>query len=59
MVVGLVSILLGSWGLVSWWNEFGALLRGLVPLGLVVLGIAAIGTAFQAQGSTTEEQEQE
>ena len=43
LVIGLICLALGAWGLMAWWEEFGAALRGVVPLLLVLLGLAAIG----------------
>jgi hypothetical protein len=43
LVIGLICLAVGAWGLVAWWEEFGDVLRGFVPLLLVLLGLAAIG----------------
>jgi len=39
---GLISILLGIWGLVSWWYNFVVLLKGSVPFILILGGLAAL-----------------
>jgi len=38
---GLVSIIVGIWGLTSWWYSFVILLKGSVPLILILGGLAA------------------
>ena len=38
---GLVSIIIGIWGLTSWWYSFVILLKGSVPLILILGGLAA------------------
>ena len=50
LVVGLVLLILGAWGIIGWWHDFGAFLRGLVPLVLVLVGLAAIGSALGRGG---------
>ncbi|MCX5693230.1 MAG: hypothetical protein NTX47_06080 [Candidatus Omnitrophica bacterium] len=39
---GLVSIILGVWGLITWWYRFVILLKGCVPPVLVLGGLAAL-----------------
>ena len=39
---GLISIILGIWGLTSWWYSFVILLKGSVPPILVLGGLAAL-----------------
>ncbi len=47
LIAGLIVLVLGASGIVAWWGDFGAVLRGLIPLLLVLLGLAAIGAGFQ------------
>ncbi len=47
LMVGLIFLCLGAWGMITWWDDFGELLRGLIPLLLVVVGLAAIGAGFR------------
>lgn len=47
LIGGLVTLVLGVWGIIVWWNHFGELLRGLIPLLLVLVGLAAIGAGFR------------
>ncbi|MHC4505377.1 MAG: hypothetical protein ACYTFI_18905 [Planctomycetota bacterium] len=47
LVVGLVTLCLGAWGIIVWWGHFGEALRGLIPLLLVLVGLAAIGAGFR------------
>ena len=47
LIAGLVFLVLGAWGMIAWWEDFGEVLRGLIPILLVVVGLAAIGAGFQ------------
>jgi len=59
LVSGLICLALGAWGLVAWWDEFGDVLRGFVPLLLVLLGLAAIGAGRLRQPLATPESKRE
>lgn len=39
---GLVSIILGIWGIMTWWYSFVMLLKGSVPSILILGGLAAL-----------------
>jgi len=39
---GIISILIGVWGITSWWWSFIELLKGAVPPVLVLGGLAAL-----------------
>lgn len=56
LIVGLIALVVGSWGIIVWWNDFGELLRGLIPLMLVLLGLAAIGAGLQKTVSEAEDE---
>lgn len=38
---GIISIVLGIWGIMNWWDNFIGLLKGSVPPVLILGGIAA------------------
>ncbi len=57
LIVGLVLLILGAWGLIEWWDDFGELMRGLVPLLLVLVGLAAIGAGFKKPKDEDEEED--
>jgi hypothetical protein len=42
VVIGLLSIALGLWGVSVWWYSLAELLRGLVPLLLLLFGMVAL-----------------
>jgi hypothetical protein len=46
LIVGLVSLALGAWGAVAWWNDVGLMLRGLVPVLLIMFGLAGVGAGM-------------
>ena len=39
---GIISIVIGIWGIMSWWWSFTELLKGCVPPVLVLGGLAAL-----------------
>ena len=41
-IVGLILAALGVWGVISWWNMFGLVMRGVVPFCLLLFGLIAI-----------------
>ncbi|MBF0178145.1 MAG: hypothetical protein HQL63_15065 [Magnetococcales bacterium] len=43
IIIGLVAISLGLWGLSAWWWSMVEFLRGLIPLILVLFGFVALG----------------
>ncbi len=47
LIVGLATLCFGAWGIIAWWDHFGEVLRGLIPLLLVLVGLAAIGAGLQ------------
>ncbi len=59
LIVGLVTLCLGAWGIIAWWHHFGDVLRGLIPIQLVLLGLAAIGAGFQKTMGEAEEEDAE
>lgn len=42
IIIGLLALSLGLWGLSVWWYSVVELLRGLVPLILVLTGMLAL-----------------
>ena len=56
LIVGLSLLALGAWGMIAWWDDFGELLRGVIPFLLILVGLAAIGAGFQ---KTMRDAEQE
>ncbi|HEB73387.1 MAG TPA: hypothetical protein ENI77_12320 [Nitrospirae bacterium] len=43
IIIGLVAIALGLWGLSVWWWSVAELLRGLAPVVMILFGLIAIG----------------
>ena len=46
VVVGLVLLVLGVFGIISWWADFGLVLRGLIPFLFLVGGLIAVGSGL-------------
>jgi hypothetical protein len=59
LIVGLICLALGAWGVVAWWDEFGVLLRGLVPIVFLLVGLAAIGAGMKSKAASRTEGEEE
>jgi hypothetical protein len=55
VIFGLVSALLGIWGIIVWWDEFGNVMRGLMPLVLLIIGIIGILAGLQVQKELDKE----
>jgi len=47
LVSGLIGVVLGLWGIFGWWDSFGMVLRGLVPLVLLIAGLIAAGVGME------------
>lgn len=43
IIIGLISLSFGIWGLTVWWWSFAELLRGLTPVILLLIGVLALG----------------
>ena len=54
IICGLISALLGIWGIIVWWYEFGAVMRGMVPFVLLAFGIIGIIAGLQTQQQEPE-----
>ena len=59
LIVGLVLLVLGGWGIVAWWGDFGEFMRGLVPLVLALLGLMGIGAGWSRTSGGSEQEEGE
>ena len=59
LIVGVVTLALGAWGIISWWGHFGEFLRGLIPILLVLVGLAAVGAGFRKTIGEAEDEDSE
>ena len=59
VIVGLVFVTLGAWGIIEWWDDFGEVLRGLVPLLIALWGLAALGAGFQKTRNAAEHEDED
>lgn len=62
LLIGLVFVAGGLWGLFSWWGDFLTVARGLFPILFAVGGLIAViagVTGLSEQGPTPEEKENE
>ncbi len=58
LIVGLILLALGAWGMIAWWEDFGELLRGVIPLLLVLVGLAAVGSGFQRTMNEAQQEDE-
>ncbi len=42
VIGGIIAILIGIMGLVSWWSHFVILLKGTLPLLIILCGVVAL-----------------
>ena len=52
IIIGLLAVAFGLWGMTVWWWSVAELLRGIVPIILIALGVVAL-----AAGVTTVRQD--
>lgn len=57
LIAGLIVLVVGAWGIIAWWDDFGAVLRGFLPAWLVLVGLAAIATGLQRTINQAEHEE--
>ncbi len=55
LICGLVAVVLGLWGIFGWWDSFGMVLRGLVPLALLIGGLIGTGVGIEKFNKGTKE----
>ncbi len=55
LIGGLIGVVLGLWGIFGWWDSFGMVLRGLVPLILLIGGLIATGVGIERFNKGTKE----
>lgn len=47
IIGGAIAAVLGIWGVIGWWDNFGDFLRGAVPLMLLIGGLIALNTGIK------------
>ena len=55
IIVGLIAIVLGLLGLLSWWGAFGIVMRGLIPFALIIFGLLTIASKFYQRNKSEDE----
>jgi hypothetical protein len=45
-VFGILMIVLGIWGMFAWWENFGRVMRGLLPFMLLAMGLVALLSSY-------------
>lgn len=45
-ILGIVFIILGIWGMFTWWENFGRVMRGLLPFFLLTIGLVALLSSY-------------
>ena len=59
VIIGLDFLVLGVFGIISWWSDFGLVLRGLIPFLLLIGGLIAIGSGLSKVNLENSESESE
>lgn len=55
LIIGVVMVTLGLWGMSSWWLVFGLVMRGVIPFLMVVVGIVALLSSYYRLATSPEE----
>jgi hypothetical protein len=50
----MVLIVLGLWGISTWWDAFSLAMRAVVPLGALVWGTLAVLSSYSRLGFASE-----
>jgi hypothetical protein len=53
LLAGLILVGLGVWGIVTWWNVFGMVMRGVVPFVLLMLGLVALLAGYRKKAQVS------
>jgi len=48
VLVGLVFVVLGAWGIARWFGEFLLVMRGIGPVSVLLGGLVAVVTGFSS-----------
>ena len=46
LISGSIAVCVGLFGVFVWWDDFGLILRGLIPLTFLVVGLVGIGAGL-------------
>lgn len=49
VLVGLVFVVLGAWGIARWFTDFLLVMRGLGPVSVLLGGLVAVVTGFSSR----------
>lgn len=56
LIFGLIAVCAGLSGVFVWWDDFGLVLRGLIPVLLIVVGLVALGAGLMGANKPEERQ---
>ena len=56
---GIIAIIIGVWGIMSWWWSFVELLKGCIPPMLVLGGLAALFAGISEIKDATQAKKEE
>ena len=59
LIIGLICLALGAWGVAAWWDEFGEIIRGVIPIVFILIGVAAIGAGMKSNAKAESKPEGE
>lgn len=54
LLIGLMLVGVGAWGMITWWDTFGMVMRGVIPFFLLVVGLIAMVAGYRRGGQSVE-----
>lgn len=58
LLLGMMLVALGLWGLYSWWASFGDVVRGLLPFALLAIGLLAVLSGYNRMMASYDDEEE-
>jgi len=59
IIVGLLAVAFGLWGMTVWWWSVAELLRGLLPVILILVGLVALAAGVSAVRTEKEKKDED
>ena len=59
LLIGIVLMTLGLWGMSAWWSVFGLVMRGVLPFMMIIIGLVALLSSYYRIQSAYEDLEED
>ena len=59
LIIGIVLMTLGLWGMSAWWSVFGLVMRGVLPFTMIIIGLVALLSSYYRIQNAYEELEED